>query len=55
MKKNTTKKYWYFTERTECVLCGYCDTVKFRKTGKKPKDPKKRSSYKQMACSEHFL
>jgi hypothetical protein len=55
MKKKVIKKYWYFTEITECVLCGCGDSVKFRKPGKKPKNPNKRYSYKQTACSEHFI
>lgn len=54
MPKSKTKKYWYFTYISECVLCGHGDTYKERRFTKKPKDPNKRISVTEKACGEHF-
>ena len=47
------KKYWYKTEITECVLCGYTTKEKFR-VYDKPK-PEFTITLMQNACGEHFM
>lgn len=48
------RSYWYKQHTEECVLCGKGSTVRERVYGRKPKDPRKRYSYRQYACYGHF-
>lgn len=52
--KARRRKYWYYITITECVLCGSGEEYRERRYGRKP-PADKRHSYKQFACSDHFL
>jgi Zn ribbon nucleic-acid-binding protein len=53
MKTKEKKKYWYKTEITECVLCGYTTKDRFR-VYDEPK-PEDTIFWKDDACSTHFI
>ena len=56
MKNQKKNKYWYFTEITECVLCGKETIVKYRVYDKpRPDDRGDRMVYKQDVCAIHFI
>jgi len=55
VQKHKQPSYWYFTSRTECVLCGRIETIRFRVYTSRPDDYWKRNEYKQDVCGIHFL
>ena len=55
MSKRKTRKYWYFTTREECVLCGKEAVLRERRYGRKPKRYWNRNMVMETACGRHFL
>lgn len=53
-EKKVKKKFWYFIEYHECVMCGISDTVRTRRYDPKPDDPNLRYKFVQEACGIHF-
>ena len=49
------RKYWYFTDVEYCVLCGREVKNKERRYTPKPKDPAKRTVWRETACQTHFI
>ena len=48
-------KYWIYTEKHVCVLCGKEDIWKERRYDKKPKEWIKRNRWFDRVCATHFL
>ncbi len=48
------KKYWYYIEVIECVLCGRDKIYKTRQYTTRPENYDERHKFTQDACSHHF-
>ena len=49
------KGCWYHTTWIDCVLCGHSETIRERRWGRKPKNPRKRYEQIETACGSHFV
>ncbi len=49
------RKYWYYTTRYVCVLCGRENVYKDREYIPRPDKYWDRNEYKEDACDDHFM